>query len=156
MFCCKSNQYRWFAAPASIWIDFAQAMKRQRRSTTRCRAGDRIHTEKPFLSLGAESCKVRHQPEKTQLCIIHQRGKPRKKLGLDPPSGEKGEEAKGRLSHIGRAILSQLAGLRDDLLQYIIRNTKNPQIRSSKVKQLSVSKWSKLEHLISHRRFCDP
>ena len=36
----------------------------------------------------------------------------------------KSGEAKGRPSHIGRSILSQMAGLRDDLLQHIVRNTR--------------------------------
>ena len=72
-----------------------------------------------------------------------------------PPKREtarrrKGEEAKGRPSHIGRATLGQMAGLRDDLLQCIIKNGRNTQIRSSKIKQLSVPKWSKFEHWFSH------
>ena len=52
----------------------------------------------------------------------------------------KGEEAKERPSHIGRAILSRIACFTDNLSQHITH------IKSSDVEQLVVSGWCKFEH----------
>ena len=71
-------------------------------------------------------------------CRTHRNGKPRKKAPRSARRRKSGE-AKGRPSHIGRG------GLRDDLLQHSIRDTRNTQIRRSESKHLSVSKWKSLK-----------
>ena len=102
-----------------------------------------------FLEQGAASCKVRLRAKESANCKAHRKGIPRKK-GPRPARRRESGEAKGRPSHIGRTVLSQLAGLRDDLLQHVVRNTRNMQVRSSESKHLSVSKWGKFKHWFSH------
>ena len=71
-------------------------------------------------------------------CMVHHTGKPRKGW-LRFARRRNGEEAKGRPSHIGRTVLSQMAAVTDDLSQYIIRNAVKAQVRSSKIKRMFVS-----------------
>ena len=59
---------------------------------------------------GAASCKVRHRARESAKCKAHLKGKPREE-GPRSARRQKGEEAKRRPSHIGRAILRQTAGL---------------------------------------------
>ena len=59
------------------------------------------------------------------------------------PGGEKAVRRKGGHPNCP-------SGLRDDLLQHSLRNTRNTQIRSSESKQLSVSMRKRFEHLVSH------
>ena len=76
-------------------------------------------------------------------CGIHRKGKPRKEAPR-LARRRKGEEAKRRPSHIGRA------GLREDPLQHFSRNTRNTQVRCNKGNQLSTSKGGKFEHRFSY------
>ena len=85
-------------------------------------------------------------------CVLHNQpashGERRKQNPSERETAEravpqKSGQAKVRPSHISRA------GLRDDLLQHTIRNTRNMQIRCSKGKHLSVSQRSKFEHWFS-------
>ena len=81
--------------------------------------------------------------------MAHHTGKPRK--GVPRLARRRnGEEAEGQPSHTGRTVLSQMAGLTNDLSQYIIRNAGNAQVRSSEIKRLFVSEWSKLENCSLH------
>ena len=59
-------------------------------------------------------------------CRTHRNWKPRKRA---PPLARrrKGEEAKGQPSHIG------LAGLRENTLQHVRRNTRDRQLRCNEV-----------------------
>ena len=116
--CIRSNRYRWFAEPASTQTDFAEATGQCRKGTTRCRVADRIRAES-FLEQCAASSKVGRRAKESANCKVHRKGKPRKK---EP------RPARRR------------AGLRGDLLQHMIRNTRNTQIRSSKSEHLSDSK----------------
>ena len=73
-----------------------------------------------------------------------------------PTKGRNGEEAKERTSHIGCVILSQIAGLRDDLLQHSIRNTKNSRSGAAKSNTCSFPKWNKfVSHAVFTLRTCD-
>ena len=80
--------------------------------------------------------------------MVHHTGKPQEE---EPRLARRrnGEEAKGQPPHMGRAILILLTGLQNDLSQNIIGNDRNTTIRSSKIKQLFVSKRSKFENWLS-------
>ena len=95
------------------------------------------------LEDGVVSRKVKQRTRDNTICKAHRKGKPRKK-GPPPARRRKSGEAKGRPSHIGRA------DLRGDLLQHVVRNTRNMQIRISNCKPLSVSQRSKFENWFSH------
>ena len=72
----------------------------------------------------------------------------RERSGIEPDRSQIAEG--GEPSHTGRTVLSQVAGLTNDLLQYIIRNAWNAQVRSSKIKWMFVSRWCKFEKLFLH------
>ena len=106
------------------------------------------HEHFPKTALGHEGqyiCTDRPQFEKK-----HQSVTPQKKKGPRLAKRRKSEEAKGRPSHIGRAILSQRACLTYDLSQLIIRNMRLTHTRSSDGEHLVVSRWSKFKHMFSH------
>ena len=95
MFCGKSH---CSVVPASIWID-------------------RTENSPFYEALRLEKSGI--EPESAN-CIAH-RKRNRGKRCLDPPGCEKAsEEPTRRPSHIGRLILGQMAGLKDDLMQCII------------------------------------
>ena len=75
-----------------------------------CRAGDRLRTENPPHGEAQRLAISGIEPERACFVLPIEEGN-REKRDLDPPDGEK---AKRRPSHIGPAILGQMAGLRDD------------------------------------------
>ena len=103
------------------------------------------HEHVPYTALGHEGPYIstdRPQFEKKK----HQSVTPQKKKGPRLAKRRKGEEAKGRPSHIGRAILSQRACLTYDLSQLIIRNMRLTHTRSNGIEHLVV----KFEHMFSN------
>ena len=67
-------------------------------------------------------------------CSGHNRRAPhRGKKGLDSPRGKKGEEAKGRPSHLGRAILGRSTCFTNDLLQNVDGHTWHRHIRRNAI-----------------------
>ena len=149
-FCSKPNQFRWVVELVSMWIDTYKAIGQYGKSKTKCRMDDCTGLEhfpynKALGRVGSDICTDRSQ-FKNATREERRREKKRARLARR----RKGEDAKGRPSHIGRAILSQRACLTDNLSQHNIRNTGFTQITSSEIKNRVVSTWCKFEHKFSN------
>ena len=78
-------------------------------------------------SEGPSRVRSRTEPDRSQIAWSTTQGN-REKRGLDSPGGGTARR-QGRQSHMGRTILSQMAGLTRDLSQYIIKNARHAQVR---------------------------
>ena len=140
----KSNQFRQVVELKSTFTKPLGSMEKARRNV------------KWTTARGMNTSPIRHWVMKgyTSAQIDRNSKKPpeRNAAKKEPRLAKrrKGEEAKGRPSHIGRAILSQWACLTYDLSQLIIRNMRLTHTRSSGSEHLVVSRWCKFEHMFSN------
>ena len=130
------RQYRW---------TFAKPDGSVEKAKTACRMADKTLFEW-FLenkALGGAGLGIDIEKLQTEWPTLQEnREKKRPRLSRR----RNGEEAKGRPSHSGRAILSRNSGLTINLSQ---KNATFAHVRSSKIKQLFVSGWCKFENWFS-------
>ena len=118
---CLSMQSRQRLATSQIDVCCTSILPKLQGSKEKVRhVGDRNRRENASWS---KVLRFQDSVRESTNCEAQRKGKPREK---GPLATEKKWEAKRRPSC---TVLSQLTGLRDDLLQHFINNTKNTHIR---------------------------
>ena len=119
------------------WLYRSHRAVKKRRDRVSC---GRPHSFKgPFVEQGVASCEIKQRTRESTNCTAHRKGKPRKMCFDFPGSGKRSGVEGATVTH-GRTVLSQVAGLLDDLLQHVVRNARNTQLQRSTIQKLSASK----------------